>query len=235
MHGLHERGEPARHHQQRGGGKAGHDLRDGDDVTEHEEEYIVIPREPLQRLPFGGGEGGDEADGDGHEKARGKEQQARGALPLPLYLVGHGGVGARHQPREQPHDREHGDIQQPLHGEKAEQEPDDRPGGDGQQEAHARPETAQEVAQRVQQFIVQAEDDGDRRTAHARHDNGEPDEKAEQPAAQHFLLVFVFQRGQPLCGLYLRSLFLPVFGRYVLFVLRFRHIRFPVFIVTGGF
>ena len=61
-------------------------------------------------------------------------------------------------------------IQKKAHAKETRRKPHDAAEGDGQKKARALLEAAEDAAEGIEEFFIEAEDDGDRRPAHPRHD-----------------------------------------------------------------
>ena len=109
-------------------------------------------------------------------------------------MVFYSGEGAEHQPCEQCDDGEGQHVQKRFNAEKAENQADYGADNDGGKKKRAFFEFFEKVAERIQQFFVQAENYGDGRAAYAGHDNRKAYKCAEQAALCNLFPVFVPQR-----------------------------------------
>ena len=74
---------------------------------------------------------GNDAERHGHRQPGQKQREARRRFLFALDFGGNGGESAQHQAREQADDDERHEVDEFLHGEKAEHEPDDETDADG--------------------------------------------------------------------------------------------------------
>ena len=153
----------------------------------------MIPREAFEREHVGRAEDGERREPDGEQQPQKKEDDAQRGGLFAFYFVGDGGEGAQHEPRKQRHDGKGEQIQKEAHAEEARRKPHDAAEGDGQKKARALLEAAEDAAEGIEEFFIEAEDDGDRRAAHPGHDDGEPDECPEDAALCYFLPVLIAQ------------------------------------------
>ena len=151
----------------------------------------MVPRKVLERQRVRRAEDGERREADGEQQADEEQHDApRGGL-FASYLVGDGGEGAQHEARKQRHDGEGEQVEKRPHAEEAQNEPHDAAEDDGQKEARALLEAAEDAAEGVEEFLIQAEDDGDGRAAHPGHDDGKPDERAQNASLENFLFILI--------------------------------------------
>ena len=109
-------------------------------------------------------------------------------------LVRNRGICARHQSRKQGDGRKREKIEKLPYAEETENKSCNKSCDDRQQKEQAHFEFSEKVAERIQQFFIQFENDRHRAAAHPRNDHGKPDQKPEDSAFCNLPPVFISEQ-----------------------------------------